>query len=77
LEACVRSFADIVSEGMNIDKQDYDFVIEFYSNAIIGLMTQCLDMNMQIPKVITEERVLKIMDGSVENMLARFQTTTA
>jgi probable dihydroxyacetone kinase regulator len=77
LEACVRSFADIVSEGMNIDKQDYDFVIEFYTNAIIGLMTQCLDLNMQIPKVITEERVLKIMNGSIENMLARFQTTTA
>jgi hypothetical protein len=39
-------------------------------------MTQCLDLNMQIPKVITEERVLKIMNGSIENMLARFQTTT-
>lgn len=73
LESCIRSFADIVSEGMNIDKQDYDFVIEFYSNGIIGLIAQWLDMNMQTPKVVTKERLLRVLEDSVENMLARFQ----
>ncbi len=73
LESCIRSFADIVSEGMNIDKQDYDFVIEFYSNGIIGLISQWMDMNMQTPKVITQERLIKMLGGSVENMLSRFQ----
>ena len=76
LESCIRSFADIVSEGMNIDKQDYDFVIEFYSNGIIGLIAQWMDMNMQTPKVITKERLLRVLEDSVENMLARFQSPT-
>ena len=75
LESCIRSFADIVSEGMNIDKQDYDFVIEFYSNGIIGLISQWMDMNMQTPKVITQERLKKMLGGSVENMLSRFQNS--
>lgn len=73
LESCIRSFADIVSEGMNIDKQDYDFVIEFYSRGIIGLISQWLDLDMHLPKVITKERFLKMLDGSMENMLERFQ----
>ena len=76
LESCIRSFADIVSEGMNIDKQDYDFVIEFYSNGIIGLIAQWMDLNMQTPKVITQERLLRVLEGSVENMLLRFQHPT-
>ena len=61
---------------MNIDKQDYDFVIEFYSNGIIGLIAQWMDMNMQTPKVITKERLLRVLEDSVENMLARFQNPT-
>ena len=76
LEICIRSFADIVSEGMNIDKQDYDFVIEFYSNGIIGLIAQWMDLNMQMPKVMTKERLLRVLEDSVENMLARFQNPT-
>ena len=58
---------------MNIDKQDYDFVIEFYSNGIIGLIAQWMDLNMQMPKVMTRERLLRMLEDSVENMLARFQ----
>ena len=76
LESCIRSFAEIVSEGMNIDKQDYDFVIEFYSNGVIGLIAQWMDAGMQLPKVITEERLLRVLEDSVENMLARFQNGT-
>lgn len=72
VERCIRSFADIVSEGMNIDKQDYDFVIEFYSNGVIGLIAQWMDQDMQTPKIITQERLLKMLEDSVENMLKRF-----
>lgn len=77
LEGCIRSFADIVSEGMNIDKQDYDFVIEFYSNGIIGLIAQWMDMCMQTPKVVTKERLLKVLEDSVENMLVRFKNASS
>ena len=29
-------------------------------------------MGMQLPKEITQERILKVMDKSVENLLERF-----
>lgn len=73
LESCIRSFAVIVSEGINIDRTDFEFVIEFYSNGIIGLITQWLDQGMQLPKFITKERFITLLDNSVENMLARFK----
>ena len=73
LQSCIRSFADIVSEGMNIDKLDYEFVIEFYALGIVGLISQWLDRGMQLPKEVTKERFLKMLDNSVENMLERFR----
>lgn len=73
LQSCIYSFAIIVSEGRNIDRQDFDFVVEFYANGIIGLIAQWLDMGMQLPKGFTKERFLRLLDNSVENMLERFQ----
>lgn len=73
LEKCIRGFADIVSEGVNIDKTDYEFVIEFYTNGVIGLISQWLDQGMNLPPVVTKERFLMMLDNSIENMLARFQ----
>ena len=70
---CIRSFAVIVSEGKNIDRQDFEFVVEFYSTCAIGFISQWLDMGMQLPKEMTMERILNVMDNSVENLLARFQ----
>lgn len=73
LQECFRSFAIIVSEGKNIDRTDFEFVVEFYANGIVGLISQWLDLGMQLPKEITQDRFLKLLDNSVENMLARFQ----
>ena len=73
LQGCIRSFAIIVSEGKNIDRTDFEFVVEFYANGIVGLISQWLDLGMQLPKEITQARFLKLLDNSVENMLARFQ----
>ena len=72
MEICIRRFAEIVSEGMNIDRQDFEFVVEFYANCAIGLISQWLDLGMQWPKEMTRERILRVMDQSVENLLARF-----
>ena len=72
MEACIRSFAEIASEGKNIDRQDFEFVVEFYANCAIGFISQWMDMGMQMPKEITRERILRVMDQSVENMLGRF-----
>ena len=72
MRSCIRSYAEISSEGKNIDRQDFEFVVEFYSNCAIGFISQWMDMGMQMPKEITRERILRVMDQSVENLLDRF-----
>ena len=72
MAACIRSFAVIVSEGMNIDRQDFEFVVQFYAKCAIGFIAQWMDLGMQFPKEITTERILYTMDNSVESMLRRF-----
>lgn len=74
LQSCILSFAVIVSEGLSIDRQDFDFVIEFYANGIIGIISQWMDLGMQLPKCATKERFISMLDNSVENMLARFKS---
>lgn len=73
MEGCIRSFAVIVSEGHNIDRQDFEFVVKFYAKCAIGFIAQWMDLGMQMPREVTKERILEVMDGSVENILARFQ----
>ena len=73
MEGCIRSFAVIVSEGCNIDRQDFEFVVKFYAKCAIGFISQWLDLGMQMPKEITTERILRVMDNSVENLLDRFR----
>ena len=46
MAACIRSFAEIASEGKNIDRQDFEFVVEFYANCAIGFISQWMDMGM-------------------------------
>jgi len=72
LEACIRSFAVIVSEGMNISHSDFEFVVEFYSECTIGFISQWLDRGMNLPAEVTYEKCLAVMDNSVENLLKRF-----
>ena len=72
LAECIRSFAVIVSEGRNVERQDFEFVVEFYADVAIGFISQWMDMGMQLPKEITRERILRVMDQSVENILGRF-----
>ena len=73
MAACIRSFAVIVSEGMNIDRPDFEFAVQFYAKCASGFIAQWLDLGMQLPKEITTERILHVMDRSVENILARFE----
>lgn len=77
LQGCIRDFAAIVARDMNIDRQDFDFVIDFYVNGIIGLISQWLDLGMPVGTVSADmkERFMHLLDNSVENMLQRFQTT--
>ena len=73
MAACIRSFAVIVSEGMNIDRQDFEFVVTFYAKCAIGFISQWMDLGMKMPKEVTTERILRVMDESVEILLRRFE----
>jgi hypothetical protein len=73
METCIRRFAEIVSEGHTIDRQDYEFVIEFYADLAIGYISQWMDRGMQLPKEVTTDRILAAMEDSIENLLARFE----
>ena len=73
LQNCIRSFAVIVSEGQNIDRGDFEFVVEFYSNCVVGLISQWLDLGMKMPKEMTKDRLMTVLENSVENLLDRFK----
>ena len=73
MAACIRSFAVIVSEGMNIDRQDFEFVVTFYAKCAIGFISQWMDLGMKLPKEVTTERILRVMDESVEDAAAAVQ----
>ena len=52
----------------------FKFSIEFYAECAIGFISYWLDMGMQFPREIVEEKILRVMDNSVENLMERFQT---
>ena len=72
LQECIRSFAMIVCENRNIDQGDFEFVVELYANLIVGLISQWLDAGMPLLKEFSKDRLLRVLDGSVENLMDRF-----
>lgn len=73
LRQCIRSFSEIVAEDREIDRQDFEFIVEFYSNIVVGLISQWMDAGMQLPKEITTDKCLRVLDNSIENIMSRFQ----
>lgn len=73
LESCIRSFAIIVSEERNVGHSDFEFVVEFYANCVVGIISQWMDMNMTLPPNVTKDRLLRVLDNSIENIISRFQ----
>ena len=73
LHYCIHGFAVIVAEGKNIEWSDLEFVCDFYANGTVGLISQWLDAGMPDADENMSERFYKILDNSVENLLARFQ----
>ena len=72
MKHCIHDFAVIASEGKSISRENFDFVVEFYANCAIGFIAQWMDQGMQLSKEMTRERILRAMDQSVENLIARF-----
>lgn len=73
LHYCIHGFAVIVADGRNIEWSDLEFVCEFYAQGVTGLISQWLDLNMELPPEITSEKFMQVLDGSIESMLSRFQ----
>ena len=69
----VREYADITSVGMNVDRQDYEFVIEFCADGIVALTSRWLDKGMELPEGMDEDRFLKLLNNCIENLLMRFE----
>ena len=61
LKFCVESFAKIVSGDMIIEKGDFDFVVELYTNAVVGIISQWLGGGMAIPDWFTTDRCMEVM----------------
>lgn len=73
LRGCVHGFAVIASEGENIDWADLEFVVDFYVNGVVGLISMWLDNNMELPAEYTVERLMTMLDGSVEYMFGKYK----
>ena len=73
LRMCVHGFAVIASQGQNIDWADLEYVVDFYVNGVVGIISMWLDNNMEIGPEATVERFMTMLEGSVESMLAKFQ----
>ena len=73
LRECIRSFSEIVSEGRQLERQDFEFIVEFYSHIVVGMIAQWMDLGMQLPKEITKDKVMRVLDNSIENIMERFQ----
>jgi len=71
IRGCVQPFANITSANTNISWENMEFVVDFYTNTVVGLITMWLEAGMVMPSIYTEERCLKALDGSVENLIAR------
>ena len=76
LSKCIYSFALIVCEGKNIDRADFDFVVDTYANCAVGYIIHWMDEGMVLPKSFTEERILRLMENSVESFMDRFIIST-
>lgn len=72
LHGCVHGFALIVSEGRNIDWADLEFVVNFYVNGIVGLISMWLEDGMTESAEGETEKFFTILTGSVESFLAKF-----
>lgn len=72
MKDCIRQYVELASEGMSIDRQDFEFIVEFYATCVSGFLSQWMDQGMQLPKELTRERILRVMDQSIENILQRF-----
>lgn len=72
VEACIRDFVELVTADKNIERNDFEFVVDFYSACVIGIISQWLDAGMNVPANFTKDRLLTVLENSVEDITAKF-----
>ena len=48
--AYVRGLAEMRAGGINVDRKDYEFVVEFCADGVVALTSRWLDKGMELPE---------------------------
>ena len=70
---------ELQAMGIEATLDEYGYVMATIPSNVdreipaIGFIAQWMDLGMQMPREITTERILTMMENSVENLIARFR----
>ena len=73
LDFYLRNFVDTVAYGKNIERNDYEFIVDFYSSCIVGAISQWLDLGMNLPPNVTPDRLLLAVSNNIERLVEKFE----
>ena len=73
LDFYIRSYVDTVAYGKNLERNDYEFIIDFYSSCIVGAISQWLDLGMNLPPNFTVQRLLLAVSNNIERLVDKFE----
>ena len=71
LKGVIQQFANLATADMNVSWEDMEFVVDFYSQTVTGLIVMWMENNLVLPPLYTEERCLKALEGTIERLTER------
>ena len=71
LKGVIQQFANLATADMNVSWEDMEFVVDFYTQTVTGLIVMWMENNLVLPPLYTEERCLKALDGTIERLTER------
>lgn len=77
LHKVIQQFANIAVADMNVGWDDMEFVVDFYTQTVVGLITMLMENGMEFPPLYTEERCLTALEGTVESLTRRIVALSA
>lgn len=73
LESAARGF----TRNMQVDEEDLRFVVNIYQSAVVGVVDDWLDHDMRTEYSSDVDRLIVIVDGSMEHTLSKFDRKNA
>lgn len=71
LHSIMKQFANIATADMNVSWEDMEFVVDFYTQTVVGLIVMWIENDLVLPPLYTEERCLKALEGTMERLTQR------